>query len=199
MSTRTSRADRNYLGLGANGAVDMFAGTPEARPGTLPDPFIVMPVIPQDWDAVLKAGGGVGNGWTLRGGKVAQGRENSVDCNHVHDNVFDFDHGYGGGTGDQCITTKGGSYNIVHAGVIHSNGRNAHVVVGAWSDQCHDRSHDLDYSGLKHVSGEQLTFILSRCYNVKLPAGAKVLWLKSAGYEIYWWLKFAAVKLHLIG
>ncbi len=194
MSIRTSRADKNYLGLGANGAVDLYAGTDLACPGTLPDPFVVNPVNPQDWDAVIKAGGGVGNGWTIPSGKASQGRENVVDNNHVHDNSFTLAYGEPGQVGDQVITAKGGSYNLTFGGTIYSKGRNADVVVGAWSDQCFDRSHDLDFSNLRRADGDPVRFVLSRCYNVKLPPNADVLIWKSWAYSAYWWGKWVYVK-----
>lgn len=209
MSTRTSRADRNYLGLGANGAVDFFAGTPDARPGVLPEPFVVIPPVPQDWDATIKAGGGVGNGWTIPDGKAAQGRENVVDCNHVHDNSFKLAYGVDGGIGDQVLTVKGGSYNITFAGTIYSFGRNADCVIGMWSDQNFDISHDLDFSSLRRGDSRPITFIFGRVGNplmaalgrpptIKLPPNAKVLFWKSIGVVCYWWLKFAAVKLGIL-
>jgi hypothetical protein len=201
MSTRTSKADKNFFSLDAQNAV-WFAGTDEWCYETGPIPTELMPENPQDWDAILKTSNR--SDTYLKELRIAQGRENALDQNNrTRDCSFQGDFGVGSGplrqpNPDQVITTKGGSHDIVYSGTIWSKGRNADVVVGAWSDQSHDISTDLDYSGLSRVDGQPVTFILSRCARVKLPPNAKVLRLKSLGYSIYWWAKFAAVKLHLL-
>ena len=195
-TTRTSKADRNFFSLDATNAV-WFAGTDEWRYETGAIPTKLVPEKPQDWDAILKTSNRADT--NLISLSVAQGRENALDQNNkTRDCSFHGDFGVGGGEGDQVITTKGGCQHLTYSGTIWSKGRNADVVVGAWSDQSHDISTDLDYSDLSRADGQPVTFILSRCARVKLPPNAKVLRLKSLGYSIYWWVKLAAVKLHLL-
>ncbi len=201
--TRTSKADANYYSISAN-TYQWFAGTPQVKQDDAPiKQLILAPEKPQDWDAILKISDSTHDLYLPPAGtglcQVAQGRENAVDVNNrVQNVVVNGEFGWGGGEGDQVITVKGGSHDLRFWGIIYSAGRNADVVVGAWSDQSHDQSYALDFSGLVHVDDKPLTFILSRCHDVKLPPGAKVLRLKSWGYSIYWWAKFAAVKLGLI-
>ena len=197
MSTvRTSKKDRNFFSLDAQNAV-WYAGTDEWRYEPGPIPTELVPENPQLWDAIFKTSNR--SGTHLKGLRVAQGRENCLDQNNfTRDCSFQGDFGVGGGEGDNVITTKGGSQRLTYSGTIWSQGRNAAVVIGAWSDQNYDISTDLDYSGLSRADGQPVTFILSRCTRVKLPPNAKVLRLKSLGYSAYWWLKFAAVKLHIL-
>lgn len=195
-TTRTSKADKNYLSLDADNVV-WYAGTDEWRYETGPIPTILRPHRAQDWDAILKTSDRADTHLTRL--SVAQGRENALDQNNkTRDCSFHGDFGVGGGERDQVITTKGGCQRLTYSGTIWSKGRNADVVVGAWSDQSHDISTDLDYSGLNRAEGTPVTFILSRCARVKLPPNAKVLRLKSLGYSAYWWFKFAAVKLRIL-
>lgn len=195
---RTSRADANYFSISA-GTYQWYAGTPKAQPADYaPDPFVLLPESPQSWDAIAKLCDGT-SGIHLNGVQIAQGRENALDLNNgAHDIALVGEYGVGGGQGDQVITVKGGCHDIVIHGVIHSAGRTAHVTIGSWSDQCHEQSHHLDFSHLTHSGPGPLTFVLARCHHVKLPEGAKVLRLKSLGLSCYWWLKLAAVKLHIL-
>lgn len=195
-SPRTSRADRNYLSVTPEGCT-LWAGTDRAIPAACPtDGEVIAPDAGESCDAVLKLS-------RLQGGQVAgllvaQGGENSLDCNsQCRDCQLEGAWGTGGGEGDNVITVKGGCERLTISGFIYSRGRNADVVVGAWSDQCHSKSVDLDFSGLARRDGQPVTFILARCKRVKLPPGTKVLRLRSLGYSCYWWLKFAAVKLGL--
>ncbi len=199
MNTRTSKADKNYYSISQN-ILQMFAGTELAMTvGQIPARLdnVQTGLVLRDerpWDSLLK----LSNSERLRFNDIAigQGMENAVDCNDgARECVIDASFGAGGGTGDQVITVKGGCERLVFSGTIHSTGRNADVVVGAWSDQSHEISRDLDYYNLRREDGEPVTFILARCKNVRLPRGAKVLRLKSMGYSLYWWAKFAAVKL----
>jgi hypothetical protein len=195
-TTRTSKADRNFFSLDATNAV-WFAGTDEWRYETGAIPTKLVPEKPHDWDAILKTSNRADT--HLISLSVAQGRENALDQNNkTRYCSFRGDFGVGGGEGDQVITTKGGCQHLTYSGTIWSKGRNADVVVGAWSDQSYDISTDLDYSDLSRADGQPVIFILSRCARVKLPPNAKVLRLKSLGYSAYWWLKFAAVKLHIL-
>lgn len=200
--TRTSRADKNYYSISA-GTYQLYAGTPEAQPAAAPDEygFTLMPENPFAWDAIFKTCDG-SSGYNLVDLCIAQGRENAQDCNNfLHHSSFAGTFGAGGGTGQQVITVKGGCFNITFSGWVASDGEHATVTVGAWSDQCHDRSHNLDFSGLIRADGRPLTFILARCdrSTIKLPPGAKVLFWKSVGYEVYWHLKRAAVALGFFG
>lgn len=195
---RTSRADVNFLS-GTPEGWTLFAGTEHATPTSAPehDAFILPPE-PQQYDAILKTSRV--EMLRLFEIQVAQGRENSLDANaECMGCSFEGDFGVGGEQAvcDQIITTKGGCRWMTYAGTIHSRGRNADVTVGAWSDQSHERSAHLDYSGLRHADGKPIRFILARCDDVKLPLGAKVLRLKSLLFSCYWYLKFAAVKLGL--
>ncbi len=196
---RTSKADANYFSI-SNGTYQWYAGTDQAKPAEYaPAPFVLLPDSPQSWDAIAKVCDGT-HGVHLNEVRIAQGRENSVDLNvSVRDMSIVGDFGAGGGVGDQVLTVKGGCSRIVLHGVCHSSGRNADVVIGAWSDQCFDPSTDLDFRYLSHADGRPLTFILSRCSRVKLPEGAKVLRWRSIGYSLYWWAKWLAVKVGLFG
>lgn len=205
MSTRTSKADLNYLSC-SNGIWGLNEGSDAAQ--NLPSEpdwstFSLTPANARDYASLLKI---CDNSRDLSIPKpstgllaIAQGQENAVDVNNRVANlnlVARF--GAGGGEGDNVITVKGGSHDLRFWGVIHSSGREAEVTVGAWSDQCHDQSYNLDFSGLVHEDGQPVTFILSRCHDVKLPPGARVLRWKSLCYSAYWWLKLAAVKVGLI-
>ena len=191
---RTSKADRNYLSISQN-TYQLYAGTdhPESIE-TLPSPLLILRD-GEKWDSYLKVSNSMG--LSLEG-QMPQGMENALDCNNrTRDSSIIAAFGMGGGEGDNVITVKGGCKNLTVAGVIHSNGRVADVTAGAWSDQCYDRSTDLDFSGLTRADGKPVTFVLARCSRVKLPPRAKVLRLKSLGYEVYFWLKWAAVKVGL--
>lgn len=200
---RTSKADANYYSISAN-TYQWFAGTPQAKSDDAPIKQLILdPEKPQDWDAILKVSDGTEQLYLPPAGtglcQIAQGRENSVDVNNrVRDVSFNGEFGWGGGEGDQVITVKGGSHDLKFWGIIYSVGRNADVVLGAWSDQCHDQSYNLDFSDLIRADDHPITFVLSRCHGVKLPPGAKVLWWKSLCYSAYWWAKLVAVKLGLM-
>ena len=200
MSVRTSRKDRNFFSV-SNNTYEYYSGTdnPVSVP-LLPKAPFFEPDQPETWDSCFKYTNG-SHGHTFSGMRVSQGRENWGDFNdRAHDARFYGEFGLmGAEKGDQGLTVKGGCYGLRFGGTIYSNGRNADVVVGAWSDQCFDQSHDLDFSGLVRADGKPVTFILARCKRVKLPPGAKILRFKSLGYSIYWWAKLAAVKLGLFG
>lgn len=207
MSTRTSRADQNFLSLSDNEAV-WFAGTPNEQHGDLPNPITLVPINPQGWDAILKISYSTDlHLWNVA---IAQGKENVVDINRMSSGVaIQGELGLGGGEGDQVITVKGGSWGIMISGAVHSQGRKATVVVGTWSDQSHDTSHHLDFTGLYRVDGKPVTFILGRVNNpiramlghptdIQLPHGARVLFWRSLGEQAYFWLKLAAVKIGVL-
>lgn len=212
MSTRTSKKDFNYLSLDADSVV-WFAGTDEWRYESGPIPTELIPESPRSWDAILKTSNR--SDTYLKGLRIAQGRENALDQNNrTRDCSFQGDFGVGSGplqqpNPDQVITTKGGSSRITYSGTIWSKGRRADCVCGAWSDQSQETTHHIDYSGLSRADGQPVTFILSRVNSpfmaalgkpkdILLPKNAKVLFWASIGDQIYWWAKFAAVKLHLL-
>ncbi len=198
--TRTSAADINRLSCSAN-VWGWDEGSDHATAAE-PPPAIglnLRPTGPTHYSSYLK----LCDGTTcvhITGAVIEQGLENAMDLNaRASDILVMAEFGSTGMTGDQVITVKGGCSKITVAGTIYSKGRNADVVIGAWSDQCLDQSFDLDFSALKRADGQPVTFILARCHDVKLPDGADVLMLKSWGYSAYWWLKRAAVKLGLFG
>lgn len=211
-TTRTSKADYNYYSLTPEGAT-LFAGSDHAAPAQAPleNGAFFTPPSPGEYDAIFKTSRI--DGVKLTGMLVEQGRENSLDANdRCRNSSFEGEFGLNGESeigGDQIITTKGGCHHIRYAGHLWSKGRRADVVVGQWSDQSHDVSYELDYSGLSRADGAPVTFILSRVNSpimaalgrpkdIKLPKNAKVLFWKSVGDQAYYWLKFAAVKLHLL-
>lgn len=205
--SRTSKADKNYLSLDADNVV-WFAGTDEWRYEPGPIPTILRPYRAQDWDAIFKTSNRANA--HLTGLSIAQGGENASDQNdRTRDCSFHGDFGVGGGEGDQVITTKGGSHDIAYSGTIWSKGRRADCVCGAWADQSQETTHHIDYSGLSRADGQPVTFILSRVNSpfmaalgrpkdITLPKGARVLFWASVLDQCYYWLKFAAVKLHIL-
>jgi hypothetical protein len=206
MSTRTSKADLNYLSV-SNGVWGVNEGSDHAEnlPGEPDwDTFSLTPPNARDYASLLKI---CDNSRGLSIPKpatgllsIAQGQENAVDVNNRVASLNLVAHfGAGGQSGDQVITVKGGCHDLRFWGIIHSTGNNAEVVVGNWSDQCYDESYNLDFTGLVHEDGQPVTFILARCRDVKLPPGARVLRWKSLCLSAYWWAKWAAVKLHLLG
>ncbi len=198
MAIRTSKSDRNWCSIAQNQIV-YKAGTPFVYAGEMPEDGRIEPPVSTEWDSALKVT--ASNGWRLVDLRVSQCLENVVDCNNkVLACSFVGEFGWlGQQRGDQVITVKGGCYNLAFSGVIFSRGRNADVVVGAWSDQCFDVSTNLDFSGLKRDDSSPVTFILARHKSVKLPPGARVLFWKSVGYRIAWWVKWCAVKAGLFG
>lgn len=202
---RTSKIDKNYLSLNKDSVV-WFAGTPEAHQGSLPYPLDLLPAAPQDWDSVLKFSGR--HNTELGMVKVAQGRENSVDMNNQCAGLsLEGEFGVGGGGGDQIFTIKGGSTDILIKGIVHSEGKKASIVIGAWSDQSTKPSSHIDLSLLRHISGRPLTVILGRVNHalvsilrgsspdIALPPGARIKRWASLGEWLYWWAKRIYVAL----
>ncbi len=206
MATRTSRADKNWLSISAN-IGQWYAGTPTPTPAVEPYPSTLVPLNPLDWDAILKVCDGT-TGLTLVGMNIAQGRENVVDLNNGATDIGIA--GYLGTpllSGDQVITVKGGCKRIRIGGTVVSAKpkSGAIVIVGNWSDQSYEPSTDVDLTGLAINDGSPVTVILGRVNNplraivlghhpdIHLPAGAKVLVLKSLGLWAYWWMKRAYV------
>lgn len=93
---RTSKADRNWLSCSAN-LWGLKQGTSEALSlDRQPNPLDLTPSDAQGYDAILKVCDGT-SGLQLTDLRVAQGMENSVDCNAVaHDCLFQGDFGVGG-------------------------------------------------------------------------------------------------------
>jgi len=205
MTTRTSHADKNYLSLNLDSVV-WFAGTPDEKQGELPNRIDLTETDPsKKWDSFLKTSGRKNT--YLKGLRIPQGNENALDSNNQTIFCsFAGSFGIGGGIGDQVITTKGNSHDLEYYGLIFSEGRNAHIVIGAWSDQSDETSYNLDYTSLSHITGKPLTFIMGRVNNpimaifgkskdIHLPANSKILIWKSLGYQVYWWAKWIYVSL----
>lgn len=200
--------DRNWLSLNRDSVV-LYAGTLEAvqLAANEPIPRDLLPPNPKDWESAFKCSAREGE--ALTGLRVAQCKENAADANNgTNDCWFSGDWGVVGDEGEQIFTAKGGSHDLVYVGKVHSRGTRADVVVGLWSDQSTLVSHHLDYSGLRHVTGRPLTFILCRVNSplraalgkptdITLPPGAKVLFWKSIGAQVGWWAKRLAVALGL--
>lgn len=206
---RTAEKDQNYLSLNENSIV-WFAGTPEEHeePGPLAQPLELLPENPKSWDSILKCSGR--NSERLTGVIVAQGKENSLDINNESYNLdFAGSWGYVGNEGEQVITIKGGSRNIRLSGPVYSRGTNCDIEIGCWSDQSFDASCDIDLWRLYSGRGQKLTVKIARVKDfwktwlgmktsIQLPEDAKILRIKSLGEYIYWWAKFAMVKIGLL-
>ncbi len=198
--SRTSRADKNYLSWSGD-TLQWFLGTdyPEPCPRV---PKEVFPLDPMEWDSALKVSINPDVHVYVERIVAAQCRENVLDINHSHGVTFRRAlFGRRGEVGEQVITIKGGSSDIVLSGTIGSKGINAMVVLGQWSDQSTALSRDIDLSELRSLDGSPITVIMARVdrKTVKLPPGARVLFWKSLVYTVYWWLKRGAVALHLLG
>lgn len=202
---RTSKADKNFLSLNRDSVV-WFAGTDGAHQGSIPYPPDLLPERPSDWDAIIKFSGR--HNTELGQLRVAQGGENSVDVNaETHGLALEGEFGVGGGRGDQVITIKGGSTDILIKGIVYSDGVKADVTIGCWSDQSTKPSSHIDLSLLRHVSGRPLTVILGRVNwalvsiirgyspDIALPPGARIKRWASLGEWLYWWLKRAYVAI----
>jgi hypothetical protein len=204
---RTSKKDVNYFSISQN-QCEYFSGSGAAQPGQVPTPPVFSPLYPLDYDAILKISNSTDI--ILNDVEVAQGRENSVDCNNYARNssvsgLF----GVGGEKGDQVFTIKGGSNNLKFAGTIFSSGKKAHIVIGEWSDQSFETSYNIDLSELKTHDGSPVTVIVSRVNNpilsafgkskdIKFPANFKVLTTISLLEQAYWWIKLFFVKTGII-
>lgn len=204
---RTSAADINRLSC-SNGIWGLDEGSDHAQ--TLPaQPDLhdaaLCPANPQSYAAILKICDGtrdltlpaVGQGFV----QIAQGMENSVDLNNGAANItIHGEFGWGGGSGDQVITIKGGCQNIMLWGILYSKGNEADITLDAWSDQSSALVSGINLSGLTRVDGQPITIILGRFGSnvAAYPASYRVLFWKSLAYRVYWLAKAAAVKLHLI-
>lgn len=218
MSTATTPAlktekqpDRNWVSLNADSIV-LYAGTPDAEHYANDEVKLseldYVPSKPKAWETALKVSERLNTHLTSL--RVAQCKENALDVNNRSFSCsFDGEWGVTGDEGEQIWTVKGASSHIRVTGVAHSLGKRADLVVGLWSDQSTRTSHNLDFRGLRHVTGRPLTVILCRVNNpwfawigrapadIQLPANARVLKLKSLGAQVHWWAKLAAVKLGL--
>lgn len=197
MSTRTSRPDRNWLSFSGD-TLMWYLGTDHPEPCARV-PVEARPPNPLEWDSAVKVSGNTYPIHTTIA--IAQCRENALDINHSADVTVRGVFGHPGEVGEQVITVKGGSHHITLAGAVESRGTNASIVLGQWSDQSTERSHHLDLGGLYSTTDEPLTVIMVRVDHktVTLPAGAKVLRVKSLLWSAYWWAKLAAVKVGLFG
>ena len=190
-SIRTSRAEKNYFSISENIA-EWFAGTEGVKPHDGAIPSALVPIVPSDWDAILKVS--KSTGLYFNDLVVSQGRENVIDCNNGA-SFCSFAGDFGrkdDSSGDQVITVKGGSNNLTFIGSIHSpKPSRADIVIGAWADQSYEKSYNLDFSGVSRSNGEPVTVIVSWAHRdtIKLPSNCKELKLQSFLYTVYWYLK----------
>lgn len=206
---RTAEKDQNYLSLNENSIV-WFAGTPEEHEesNSLMQPLELEPENPKDWDSILKCSGRRNE--KLMAVTVAQGKENSLDINNESENLdFSGFWGHIGTEGQQVITIKGGSRHIRLAGPVYSRGTDCDIELGCHSDQSFRPSFDLNLSGLYGGRGQKLTVKIARIKDfwktwlgmktsIQLPEDTKILRIKSLGEYVYWWAKFAAVKIGIL-
>ena len=183
---RTSKRDKNYLSIAANEF---------SFPVDLSSSLELKPENPQDWDSIFKFAKKSCN-FIFRGFKAPQGKENVVDCNGGISNIeIEGKFGEVGQTGDQVITAKGGSEDLIFRGEILSRGKFCDVFLGSWSDENYDVTRNIDVSCL-YRANEKFSIVVGRAeiprYDKKY---AKVLFWKSLGAKIYWWAKFFYVKL----
>jgi hypothetical protein len=200
MST-TSKHDANWFSV-SNNTFQFFAGTDKvAQAEGIPNPPIFGSDAPGAWDTYLKICDGT-HDLKISGICAKQGMEGTVDFNNgAHHVALAGDFGWGGGSGDQVVTLKGGCHDISLAGVIYSRGNEADIVIDAWSDQSRELCYNIDLSNLTRADGQPITIILGRFGSTvaHYPPSHKVLWWKSIGYRAYWLAKRAAVALHLLG
>lgn len=204
----TADKDANYLSFN-KASVVWYAGTPDEREheGPLPPTLTLLPPDPKRWDSILKMSG---REWTNLSVRVAQGKENAIDVNNESAYcTVRGDIGVEGSEGEQVITVKGGSHDIVIAGTVHSRGTDCTVEVGAWSDQSTAPCYNLDFRHLANATGRPLTFVFGRVKNpilaalgradhIRLPDGAKVLFWASIAEQAYWWAKRIGVGLGVV-
>lgn len=209
MSTRTSAADSNYLSISVN--IPYYTIGQQVP---IPAPPVFTPDNPGAFDAIVKVCDGT-TGVYLLGLVVSQGMENAIDCNNGANHcAFDGDIGVPTGAAlptlpDQCITVKGACHDLLFKGTLHSRGRIAECVIGAWSDQSHDSAYSLDFSQLIHSDGQPIRFVFGRVKHpllalighapdISLPRGANVLFWRSLGEMAYWWGKWVLVKVGIL-
>lgn len=225
MSTTTAaplkteaQPDANYVSFNRD-TVTLYAGTSDEEHLSTADgtarlrtdengQLLIVPFAPKQWETALKISGR--EFLSLRGLRIAQCKEAAVDINNRAAHItLQGEFGVVGEEGEQVVVTKGGSHDIALMGPIHSRGRRADVVAGGWSDQSHEPSYNLNYRHLYRATGGTVTFVfgrvkqpiraaLGRAKHIQLPDGAKVLFWRSLGEQVYWWGKWAAVKLGLI-
>lgn len=181
---RTSKRDKNYLSIAAN--------VPDA---TYSLPLSLTPYNPESYDSIFKLSKGT-KLLSYTAATIFQGQENSVDCNGKVCNIsIEGKFGEVGQTGDQVITAKGGCEDLIFRGEIRSRGKFCDAFLGSWSDENYEVTHKIDVSNL-YRANEKISIVVGRA---KIPRYdkkyAKILFWKSLGAKIYWWAKFAYVKL----
>lgn len=196
MSVRTSRADRNYFSISKN--VCFYDGL---IPATIPDPPVFTPMKPDNFDAIFKVSDETKK-VSLNDVLISQGNEAAVDINNrVQDVYLKGRFGHGGLKGDQVLTVKGGSHDITFAGILLSRGKKWDIRYGDWSDQCHDKSFNIDTSRLVHMDGKIIRLVVGRAKwptKEQLGPNVKIMFWWSMAEKIYWWSKFIAVKTGLL-
>jgi hypothetical protein len=206
---RTAEVDQNLLSLNTDSIV-WFAGTDRETPdpGPLANPLELLPPDPKVWDTILKCSGR--SSTTLKGAVVAQGKENALDINNKSSFLsFAGEWGKVGGDGEQVITIKGGSHDVRISGIVYSHGNRCDVDLGNWSDQSFDTTFNIDLSGLFRFDGGKITVVLGRVDkpfhslfglspNIQLSSDCRILFWRSIGEQVYWWVKWVAVKMGII-
>ena len=181
---RTSKRDINYFSIAEN----------------LPDraysiPLLLTPYNSESYDSIFKLSKGT-KLLTYSGVVISQGRENVLDCNGGISNIqIEGKFGEVGQTGDQVITAKGGCEDLIFRGEIRSRGKFCDVFLGSWSDENYGVTRKIDLSSL-YRANEKISIVVGRAEIPKYDKKyAKILFWKSLGAKIYWWAKFAYVKL----
>jgi hypothetical protein len=198
-TTRTSRRDNNYFSI--HEGITNCEGSVGVE---VPHPPVFAPMEPEKYDAILKlsattgddlavAGIELSNVWVLQGGEAAldingcgQGSKNLVV-----DGVF----GHvvrGVPQGRTVIVIKGGSAVEVR-GVVRSRGRLADIIVGDWSDESYSKSRAR--LELIHEDGDPVRVAYGRSDKPEMSPNCKVLFWLSLGLKLYWWAKYALVKV----
>lgn len=150
------------------------------------------PANPAKYASILKVSHSVGvSGAAL---VVANGKENAVDINVCKDVTLCGDFGSSGSYGDQVITIKGGSEDIVISGVIHSNGGRARVQIGQWSDQSYNLSRRITLD-LVSDDGSKVDVVIGRATEVTLRGGCVEIKWKGRLLTAYWWIKWTVRKV----
>lgn len=191
----STRIDINYLSVGSDNAITLFAGSPAAHIVNQPlSNFTTLsPDSPGSYASIAKFSGA--KGIKLSDVNFSQGRENSVDINNGANNIELSGH-FGrldinnseAFIPDQVITIKGGSKNVIVRGIIHSHGDRCEIQIGNWSDQSYDNSTNITLD-LTSSDGKPVIVQVGHAKNVTLLGDCKLDKWGSLKLKAYWWLK----------
>lgn len=185
-------SDFNYFSI-TNDGYTVNAGGPNPYTVTeLPEGNKFLPENPEDYSDILKFSNR--QGFSLTDVQVAHGDEDCVDINNHCSNITLQGRFGVKGLGSQCFTIKGGSENIFVSGVIQTPGTSTDVEIGNWSDQSYNKSSNI-HIDLRRADGKPVRVRIGRAENVHLGANCKKDILGSIGLTIYWWAKWAFVKV----